>query len=154
MLRLSSEQKTSANQILASFDQLAQSIQANYRKWGMTLDAAKSIVNRLDKTADAAEAFFFGDDSLRARQAEIAISSESFVKDALDSGLLSRSHVSKAARVIQRDSDEGYMDTFKNPMEPIETDSDEPYMNAYGDDQSSAVTEGEDDTGRELAPEA
>lgn len=154
MLRLSTEQKTSANQILASFDQLAQSIQDNYRKWGMTQDAAKALVNRLDRTADATEAVFFGEDSLRVRQAEIALNSENFVKDAVEEGLLTRAHINKAARVIQRDSDEPYMDTFKNPMAPIETNADEPYMSAYGDDQSSAVTDGEDDTGRDLAPEA
>lgn len=154
MLRLSSEQKTRANQILASFDQLAQSIQENYQKWGMGPDVAKKLVNHLDKTADAAETFFFGEDSLRTRQAEIAVSSADFRTDALESGLLSRAQLSKAARVIQRDSDEPYMDTFKNPMAPIDTNSDEPYMAAYGDDQSSAVVEGEDDTGRDLAPEA
>jgi len=154
MLRLSSEQKTSANQILASFDQLAQSVQQNYQKWGMSHEAAKSLVNRLDRTADAAEALFFGQESLNVRQAEVALDSDAFVKDALDEGLLTRSHLSKAARVLQRESDEPYMDTFKNPMSPIQTDSDEPYMSAYGDDQSSAVLEGRDDTGRDLAPEA
>lgn len=154
MLRLSSEQKASANQILANFDHLAQSIQDNYKTWGMPREAAKRLVNHLDRTADATEAFIFGETSLQARQAEIAVASESFAKDAVDSGLISRSQFSRAARVLQRDSDEQYMDTYKNPMAPIETDSDEPYMAAYGDDQSSAVESGEDDTGRELAPGA
>lgn len=154
MLRLSSEQKTSANQILANFDQLALQIQENYKKWGMPREAAKDIVNRLDRTADAAETLMFGEASLQARQAEIAVQSQDFVQDTVDAGLLTRGQVAKAAKVIQRESDEPYMETFKNPMKPLETDSDEPYMSAYGDDQSSAVIEGEDDTGRDLAPEA
>ena len=154
MLRLSSEQKTSANQILASFDQLAQSIQENYQKWGMAPEVAKKLVNHLDRTADDAETFFFGENSLQTRQAEIALASPDFRRDAVASGLMRPAQIAKAARVIQRESDEPYMDTFKNPMSPIDTNSDEPYMSAYGDDQSSAVVDGEDDTGRDLAPEA
>lgn len=154
MLRLSSEQKTSANQILAAFDEVAQQIQDNHRKWGMPFEVARNLVNRLDKTADATESLVFGEGSLRARQAEIAVQSADFTEAAVADGLLTPREVSKAAKVLQRDSDESYMDTFKNPMKPLETDSDEPYMSAYGDDQSSAVLDGEDHTGRELAPEA
>ena len=154
MLRLSSEQKTSVNQILAGLDQMALSIQENHKSWGMPREAAKALVNHLDRTADATESLMFGDASLQTRQAEIALNSRDFVKDAVEEGLLTRGQLSKAARVIQRDSDEKYMDTFKNPMAPLETDSDEPYMAAYGDDQSSSVSTGDDDTGRDLAPEA
>ena len=58
----------------------------------------------------------------------------------------------KLGEVLQRDADEGYMDTFKNPQAPIQTEADEPYMRAYSDDQSSAVHHGKSDTGRPLAP--
>lgn len=152
MLRLSSEQKTSANQSLATIDKTAQLIQDNYKAWGIPFKIAKEMVNRLDKTADAVESLVYGERSLQNRQAEVAVQSEDFVKEALTEGLISRGEFAKAAKVIQRDSDESYMETFGNPHKPIETDADEPYMSAYGDDQSSAVNDGEDSTGRDLAP--
>jgi hypothetical protein len=152
MLRLSSEQKGAANQILGQLDALSQSITSHRQKWGMSFEAAKKLVNHLDRIADSTEALVFGQDSLRNRQAEVALLDDGLRADLLDNGLVTASQMSKAAKVLQRDSDEPYMDTFKNPMSPIETDSDEPYMSAYGDDQSSAVNDGEDDTGRELAP--
>lgn len=152
MLRLSSEQKSAANAILGQLDSLAQSVKTNRQKWGMSFEAAKKLVNHLDRIADNTEALVFGEQSLHARQAEVAVSSRDFRRDVVDNGLVTPSQIAKAAKVIQRDADEPYMETFKNPMAPIETDADEPYMAAYGDDQSSAVYDGEDDTGRDLAP--
>lgn len=154
MLRLSSEQKAAANNVLGHLDSLAKDIQKNHETWGLSFKAAKKLVNHLDKIADKTESLLFGAESLLSRQAELAVASDSFKREALNDGLVTRATLSKAAKVLQRDADEPYMDTFKNPMSPHETDSDEPYMAAYGDDQSSAVVEGEDDTGRELAPEA
>lgn len=150
MLRLSSEQKGAANQILAQLDNLAEAVKREQQKLGFS--AAKKLVNFIDRIADQTETLVFGEDSLRNRQAEVAVLTDEVRADLLDNGLVTASQMSKAAKVLQRDSDEPYMDTFKNPMSPIETDSDEPYMSAYGDDQSSAVNDGEDDTGRELAP--
>jgi hypothetical protein len=152
MLRLSSEQKSAANEILGQIDALAEAIKTHRAKMGMSFQDAKKMVNHLDRIADNTEALLFGESSLRARQAEVAVLNDDFRQEALTNGLLTARQISKAAKVLQRDSDEPYMDTFKNPMSPIETDSDEPYMSAYGDDQSSAVNDGEDDTGRELAP--
>lgn len=150
MLRLSNEQRGKANQILSRMDKLAGAIQKNHAKWGLSFKQAKELVVSLDRVADETEAFLFGQDSLSRRQAEIAVQDEDFAKEA--QRIVGDEVFTKAARVIQRDSDEAYMDTFQNPMKPIETDADEPYMDAYSDDQSSAVFEGEDDTGRELAP--
>jgi len=113
-----------ADQILGRLDRMARHIQANHESWGMPFDTAKAMVNDLDKTADDIEIAAFGKESFQKRQAE----------------------------VIQRDADEKYMDTFKNPMAPVQTESDEPYMKAYGDDQSSAVIHGTSETGRKLAP--
>lgn len=152
MLRLSSDQKATANQSLATLDKTAKLIQENFKEWGIPFKLAKEIVNNLDKTADSVETLVFGEQSLQTRQAEIAVTSPDFAKEATAQGLISKGEFAKAAKVIQRDSDEGYMDTFKNPTKPIETDADEPYMSAYGDDQSSAVNDGEDATGRDLAP--
>jgi hypothetical protein len=115
---------TQANNLLTRLDRVAGLIQENHKKWGIPFKAAKEMVNALDKTADEIEIASFGLESFRNRQAE----------------------------VIQRDQDESYMDTFQNPMAPIQTDADEKYMAAYGDDQSSAVDNGKSTTGRPLAP--
>ena len=88
----------------------------------MPFETAKAIVNDLDKTADEIESSTFGKESFTKRQAE----------------------------VIQKESDEPYMGTFKNPMAPVQIESDEPYMAAYKDDQSSAVRHGQSTTGRPL----
>jgi hypothetical protein len=114
-----------AETILTRLDGLARHIQANHKSWGMPFEAAKDVVNNLDKTADLIEVATFGIESFRTRQAE----------------------------VLKRDGDESYMGTFANPMEPIQTEGDEPYMKAYGSpDQSSVVQHGMDSTGRKLAP--
>ena len=113
-----------ADQLLARLDRVAATIQENHEKWGMPFTAAKELVNNIDKIADQIEVATFGEESFARRQAE----------------------------VLQRDTDEKYMDTFKNPMAPVQVESDEPYMRAYGDDQSSAVHHGQSSTGRPLAP--
>jgi hypothetical protein len=113
-----------ADQALTRLDRIAAEIQAKHESWGMPFETAKAIVNDLDKTADEIEIASFGQESLMKRQAE----------------------------VIQRDSDEAYMNGFKNPMAPVQVESDEPYMSAYGDDQSSAVHHGKSTTGKPLAP--
>ena len=133
---------------------MASEIQANHEAWGLPFNVARDLVNQIDKTADETEAFIYGGDSLRRRQAEVALQNPAFVKAAQEEEDLDEETLQKAAAVLQRESDEPYMETFRNPMKPIQTDADEPYMSAYGDDQSSAVVEGEDETGRELAPEA
>lgn len=113
-----------AEQVLSRIDRLASHIQTNHKTWGMPFEAAKAIVNELDKTADEIEIASFGKESFEKRRAE----------------------------VIQKESDEPYMSAFENPMKPIQTESDEPYMKAYKDDQSSAVSHGKTTTGRPLAP--
>lgn len=121
-----------ADRVLARIDRIAATIQEKHASWGMPFEAAKEIVNALDKTADDIEAATFGRESLARRQAEI---------------------MGKTAKVIQRDADESYMDTFKNPMMPRQIEADEPYMKIYTDDQSSAVGSGQTTTGRKLAPQ-
>jgi hypothetical protein len=122
-----------ADPSLARLDKTARLIQANYEAWGMPFEAAKEIVNVLDRTADEIEVASFGEGSFRTRQLEV-------IKQA------------RTAEVIERDADEKYMSTFENPMAPIQVEGDEPYMKAYRDDQSSAVNHGESTTGRPLAP--
>jgi hypothetical protein len=130
MNKLSNEQITQANQILGTFDNLAKGVQTRYASWGMSQEEAKRVVNALDKAADEFEASVFGQSSLQARQIEVL----------------------KQAKVILKDSDEPYMDTFNNPTKPIQTDGDEPYMAAYRDDQTQGVQTGKSSVGRPLAP--
>lgn len=126
--KLSAEQSKQASDVLGRIDDLAKTVQANHASWGMSFDDAKTVVNDLDKTADIFERMAFGEESLQRRQQEVL------------------------AKVIKREPDEGYMDTFQNPHQPVQTDADEPYMGAYGDDQSSAVADGKEETGEALAP--
>lgn len=120
-----------ADHTLSRLDTFAKTIQEKHASWGMPFEVAKEMVNFLDKTADEIEVASFGPDSLQARQAEV---------------------VTKTAKVIQKDSDEKYMDTFNAPMKALQADGDEPYMRQYADDQSAAVQSGKSTSGRPLAP--
>jgi len=122
--------KAHANNILARLDKIAAEIQDKYAQWGMDFDDAKRMVNDLDQAADAIEKAAFGEESFRARQIEVL----------------------KSAKVIQQDSDEGYMGTFNAPTAPHQSDSDEEYMSLYKDDQTQGVQSGKSSTGRPLAP--
>ena len=123
-----------ADHFLARLDRMASTVQAKHEQWGMPLVAAKELVNAIDKLADEFEKTAYGEQSLTIRQASIVLGTE------------------RTAEVIQRDSDEKYMDTFANPQKPIQTEADEPYMSAYDTDDSSAVQNGSASNGRKLAP--
>jgi hypothetical protein len=127
-MALSKEAKAKVDNVLGRLDKMAGFIQANHKKWGMDFDTAKDLVNNLDIVADTVEKMAYGEDSMLRRQVEVI----------------------KKAEVIERNSDEPYMDTFKNPMQPVMTNADEPYMSAYSDDQSSAVIHGKSEVNRPL----
>jgi hypothetical protein len=127
-IKLSAEQSKKASEILGRFDRLATDIQQNHESWGMNFDDAKVAVNKLDAAADAFEKAIFGEASLYHRQREVL------------------------GAVLQRDPDEPYVDAYQNIHQPHQTDGDEPYMGAYGDDQSSAVETGKQQTGKPLVP--
>lgn len=132
--------KEDANKILFRLDRAARTIQAQYKAWGMPFEAAKSLVNALDATADDVEIAAFGAESLADRQVEV-------IKQA------SAPAQQRTAEVVHREPDEPYMEAFKNPMAPVQTEADEPYMKAYGPpDQSSAMLHGKSTTGRPLTP--
>lgn len=137
--------KNDAEALLPRLDKMANYIHANWQAWGCSEPAAREMVGLLDKLADEIELGTMGPESLQIRQTEMVAGPEAAQKLAAD-------FKAKRAQVLQRDSNETYMDTFKNPMAPIQTEGDEPYMKAYGDDQSSAVIHGESTTGRDLAP--
>lgn len=150
VMKLSSDQKQAVNTTLARIDRIAGDIQAKAQEWGMPFEYAKAIVNGLDKTADEVEKLAFGEESLGNRQLELAVSDPALSKAAAEE--IGEETLAKAAKVLQRDSDESYMDTFNSPTQPHETDADEPYMSAYSDDQSEAVGEGKEENGQDVAP--
>lgn len=120
-----------AARVLGRLDRIAQVIQDNHEKWGMPFEAARAVVNEVDKVADDIEKTAFGEEHMFKRQV----------------------HTLKQAHVIQKDNDEGYMNTFEAPMAPIQNDADEnQYMSLFKDDQSEAVQVGKSTTGRPLAP--
>jgi len=124
--------KEEASQVLGRLDHMASSIQDNHEKWGIPFVVAKALVNSIDKVADEIEAASMGPESLLKRQVHT---------------------LAKEGKVVQKDSDESYMDTFNAPMAPIQTDADEnTYMSLFKDDQSQAVETGKSTTGRPLAP--
>ena len=127
MIRIASEQ---ANALLGRLDRVAALIEENSERWGISFKVAKGLVNTLDEVSDAFEKSAFGSGSLEKRQVEVL----------------------KNAKVLQQDTDEGYMGTYNSPMAPIQTDADEKYMSLFKDDQSEAVYEGDSTTGRPLAP--
>lgn len=128
-MALTKEASGKVENVLGRLDKMAKFIETHHEKWGMDFDTAKSLVNNIDVVADEVEKLAYGPDSLLRRQVEIV----------------------KKAEVIERNSDEPYMDTFKNPQQPIQTNADEPYMAAYGPpDQSSAVIHGKSEVGRPL----
>ena len=113
-----------ASSILSRFDRIATVIQNKHAEMGLAFEEAKEMVNTIDAVSDAIEVSSFGKESFERRRAE----------------------------VIQKEGDEPYMNTFKNPMAPVQTEGDEPYMKAYSDDQSSSVVHGKAENGRALAP--
>lgn len=124
--------KEEASQILGRLDHMAASIQDNHEKWKIPFVVAKALVNSIDKVADEIELASMGPESLLKRQVHT---------------------LAKEGKVVRKDADEGYMDTFNAPMAPIQTDADEnSYMSLFKDDQSQAVESGKSTTGRPLAP--
>lgn len=124
--------KEEASQILGRLDHMAASIQDNHEKWKIPFVVARALVNSIDKVADEIEVASMGPESLLKRQVHT---------------------LAKEGKVVQKDSDESYMDTFNAPMAPIQTDADEnSYMSLFKDDQSQAVETGKSTTGRPLAP--
>ncbi len=127
--KLSAETKKAADETLGLLDKVAATIEANYQNWGMNFEDAKRIVNQLDVVADSVESNVYGPASLQRRQIEVL----------------------KTAQVLQKDSDEPYMDTFNKPTAVHQQDADEAYMSAYQDDQTAAVRGGRDAAGKPLA---
>jgi hypothetical protein len=97
--------KETANQILSTLDRTANKLEAAVKAGILDSRLAMSLVHEIDSYADRFQIAAFGEGSFRRHQTMM-----------------------KQARVIKRDSDEQYMDTFNNPNKVIQSDQDEPYM--------------------------
>jgi hypothetical protein len=96
-------QKQVANRVLANLDETANRIDALAKAGKLDPRLAKALSTDIDTFADKFQVAAFGPESLKR-------------------------HATKVAKVIQKDSDEKYMDTFENPNKVIQSDADEPYM--------------------------
>lgn len=117
--------KKSANQVLQILDDTAKRMEKLKVAGKIDPKVADGIVREIDTFADRVQIAAFGKESFQR-----------FV-----------------SKVIQKDSDEKFMDTFDNPNKVIQSDSDEPYMHkappsfnskgidTYDQDGTSAVSD-------------
>jgi hypothetical protein len=127
-------QKQDANKILSSLDRTADRLDGLAKAGKIDPKIAATLTHEIDKFADKFQVAAFGPDKFRAFQ----------------------------AKVIKRDSDEPYMETFENPNKVIQSDADEPYMHKtpasfnadaidnYDQDQTSNVTDRKEYNVRDL----
>lgn len=117
--------KKSANQVLQTLDDTAQRLENLKVAGKINPQVADDLIRQIDTFADRFQIAAFGKESFKRFQ----------------------------AKVIQRDSDEKFMDTFDNPNKVIQSDADEPYMHkvppsfnskgidTYDQDNSYAVSD-------------
>ncbi len=130
-------QKNLANKILTTLDQSAARLEklSSEKKIDSRLASKlQEIVASIDQFSDRFQVAAFGEDALRRHQ----------------------------AKVLKRDSDEGYMDTFENPNKVIQSDADEGFMHktnpsfnskaidTFDQDMSSAVSDRDEYAVRDL----
>lgn len=130
--------KKTANQILSSLDRSADAIDSLAKAGKIDAKVAAEISGHLDLAADKVEIAAFGQTNLAARQ----------------------------AKVLQRDSDEKFMDTYDNPNKVIQSDADEKFMHktepsfnskamdTFDADRSSTVSERDEYQVRDLSEHA
>jgi hypothetical protein len=133
--------KQLANQILTNLDETANLIDKLAKAGKVDPKVASELTGNIDSFADRFQVAAFGKGSLQTWKA-------------------------KVGKVLQRDSDEPYMETFQNPQKPIQTDPDEPYMHrteksfncdsipTYDSDDTSQVTERKEYAVRDLSEHA
>lgn len=114
--------KQLASKMLARTDRTAAELEKLKTEGKIDPRLASKLVHDLDVFADNLQKLAFGEDGLAAWQA-------------------------KVSKVLKRDSDEKFMETFQNPQKVLESESDEPYMHksgeieTYDSDDTSQVTE-------------
>jgi len=126
-----------ANSVLRKLDETAGMLEKLSKQGKIEPRVAAELVRNIDAFADKFQVAAYGEESFKAYQ-------------------------NKVGKVIQREPDEPYMDTFQNPQKVIESDPDEPYMHesgpsynsksikTYDSDDTSQVTERDEYDVREL----
>lgn len=130
--------KETARRILASLDRTGGDIEALVGKGIIAKEAGQEMVRQIDSFADRLQVAAYGQESFEAYKA-------------------------KVGKVIKKDPDEKYMDTFENVQKPLKTDPDEKYMHhadggytskgidTYDSDDSSQVQERDEYDVRDLS---
>jgi len=128
-------QKIMVNAALTKLDRVANTLERLASDGKIDKEWAAKSIHSIDSYADKLQVAAFGPDSLKRHQ----------------------------AKVIKKDSDEPYMDTFDNPVKPIQTDADESYMHkvdksfnsdaidTFDNDRSNAVTDRKEHDVRDLS---
>jgi hypothetical protein len=131
-------QKQLANRILTTLDNTAAQLEELGKKGEINPTVAAGLVKEIDGFADRFQVAAFGEESFNR-------------------------HRAKFAKVIKRDSDEKFMDTFDNPNKVIQSDSDEPFMHKtpasfnhkgqdnFDQDRTSTVSDRDEYAVRELS---
>lgn len=130
--------KKIANKVLLSLDEAVEKLESLVKAGKIDPRLASALVNDIDTFGDKFEVAAFGPKSLENRKA-------------------------KLAKVLQKDKDEPYMDTFDNTTKPLQTDKDEEFMHKVGpsfnskgidtfdQDRSSTVTDRDEHQVRDLS---
>ena len=121
--------KKVANRVLTNLDFAAGRIEGLAKSGKLDPKLAAKLVSEIDSFADRFQVAAYGAESLENFKAQVA-------------------------KVLQKDSDEKYMDTFDKPIGIIEAESDEPYMKSFDEDITESVTDRDEYTVRDIAPEA
>lgn len=127
--------KKAVDQVLSILDTTSSKLESLVKAGKVDRQAAAQIIHNLDSFADKLQIAAYGKDNLK-------------------------SYISK---VIKRDSDEPYMETFENVNKVIKSDPDEPYMHKtepsfnskgidnYDQDRSSTVSDRDEYQVRDLS---
>lgn len=130
--------KQTANQILSSLDRSANTIDELSNAGKIDPKVAAEISANIDRAADKIEIAAFGEKNLAVRQ----------------------------AKVLQRDPDEKFMDTYDNPNKVLQSDADEKFMHktepsfnskamdTFDADRSSTVSDRDEYQVRDLSEHA
>lgn len=119
------QQKQIANRVLSTLDSTAEQLEGLAKAGKIDPRLATAITRDIDAFADKFEVAVYGKENLQKRASRLI-----------------------QAKVVQRDSDEQYMETFKNPIKPITTDADEKYMHTAEHGYNSTKDQGTYDVDR------
>jgi hypothetical protein len=99
------QQKQIANRVLATLENTADLLDGLAAAGKIDPRLASHLAHDIDAFSDKFEVAVYGKENLQRRASRLI-----------------------QAKVVQRDSDEKYMETFENTVKPITTDADEKYM--------------------------